>query len=322
MRFPLFADLDSDQKRLYSKSPSDGAILVVGPPGCGKTVVAAHRTVRLSASGKPVVLLMFGKVLSKYTSNFDGYTGDTKIMHAHSFWPSWYKNAFKTQIPKVEKFIFDWREVKNLIRDCKDPRVLSALNWGHLIIDEGQDFEPDMYEALMALVQHPAIPVGERPTLSVFADDNQTITDRNSSIPELMGALNASIENNRLWRLDRNYRNTKEIASFSRYFQVRGSTSANLPERSGGQAPLVFLHKDVDQIYDQVTRYAKNHSGREIGVVVFGTKRDVTSCFNKLKARTEKQGVSCTVQGYVSAHKGKGITEVSDLVFDKPPVIT
>ena len=102
MRFPLFADLDADQKRLYGKSPSDGAILVVGPPGSGKTVVAAHRAVRLSASGRPVTLIMFGKVLRQYTSNFDGFKDNTRVIHYHEFWPNWYQSAFGKQIPKIE----------------------------------------------------------------------------------------------------------------------------------------------------------------------------------------------------------------------------
>ena len=322
MRFPLFADLDADQKRLYGKSPSDGAILVVGPPGSGKTVVAAHRTVRLSASGRPVVLIMFNKVLSQYTSNFDGFKSNTRVMHAHNFWPSWYRSAFGKQIPKIDQFTFDWPQIRSQIRDCKKPSILSELNWGHLIIDEGQDFEPEMYEALMSMVNHPNISEGERPTLSVFADDNQTISDRNSTIPELMEALNTSTHNQRLWRLDKNYRNSLEVAKFSKYFQVRGSTATKLPDRSSGRPPIVFMHTDVEQIYDQIARYTKNNSSKEIGVIVFGNKRDVTRCYNKVKNRIVSQKVNCTIQGYINAMKGKGITEVGDLAFDNPPTIT
>ncbi len=33
MKFPNFSDLDKDQVAVYGKAPTDGALLVIGPPG-------------------------------------------------------------------------------------------------------------------------------------------------------------------------------------------------------------------------------------------------------------------------------------------------
>jgi DNA helicase II / ATP-dependent DNA helicase PcrA len=321
MRFPPFADLDKDQRKIYGSSPSDGSILVVGPPGTGKTVIAAHRTIRLAAKGRPVHLIMFNKVLARYTANFEGYQKNVTIKNGHQFFPNWYKQAFGQSMPKEGQYDLLWEEVRDNIRKCTSKTVMQKLSWGHLVIDEGQDFPQSMYEALMAVVNSPLLEESSKPTLSVFADDNQTITENNSSVPDLIEALNVSVDSKRLWRLDRNYRNSKEIAQLSKYFQVRGSSSVRLPVRESGQLPICVIHPDVDHAYDQVARFVQNNPGREAGVIVFGRKGDVKRAFNKIKFRVEKFGVSCRMQCYVSG-RSSGHSDPGALVFDDPPSLT
>ena len=68
MRLPKFAELDEDQRKIFSESPTDGAMLVVGPPGAGKTVVAIHRAMRLSMENPKEIVnfIMFNKTLKIY----------------------------------------------------------------------------------------------------------------------------------------------------------------------------------------------------------------------------------------------------------------
>jgi len=321
MRFPPFADLDRDQRKIYAESPAAGAMLVTGPPGTGKTVIAMHRALRLSKDKREVTIIMFNKVLSRYTGNFPDMPGNVRVTHMHEWVNKWYRGAFGRRPPTREKFVIDWDEVRRNIQGASQVQ-LGKLNWGHLVVDEGQDFEPAMYRALMALVRNSAIPEGSRPTLTVFADENQTIFPNNSRIVDLIEELNATVSAKRLWRLDRNYRNSLEIARFSKFFQVRGASGVRLPSRETGQPPTVFLHKNVDKPYDQIVRYATNKGSEEVGVIVFGRIGDVVRAYNKILHRANALDLDCRIQAYVSKHSNKSITDPQNLNFDSPPSIT
>ena len=76
MRFPSFTDLDREQRAIYSGAPLGESILVMGPPGTGKTVMAFHRAERLKTmatskkaeTARPRVI-MYNKVLATYSSD-------------------------------------------------------------------------------------------------------------------------------------------------------------------------------------------------------------------------------------------------------------
>ena len=97
MRFPAFAELDRDQRNVYSESPQNGGVLIVGPPGSGKTVLAMHRATRLAKSGN-VILAMFNKTLRQYTANFEGLPNNVQVLHIHDWVKKWYRNGAKTMI--------------------------------------------------------------------------------------------------------------------------------------------------------------------------------------------------------------------------------
>ena len=175
MRFPPFADLDSDQRKIYSESPTHGAILIVGPPGSGKTVVAMHRAFRLSGDKRQVSVIMFNKVLSRYTSNFPDLPDNITITHMHDWIKKWYMSAFGHKHPAIDKYgTPDWDRIRQQIATCS-PSVKEKLHWGHLIIDEGQDFPPSMYACLYQVLKIFKNEKESMPTLTVFADENQTI---------------------------------------------------------------------------------------------------------------------------------------------------
>ena len=72
MRFPSISQLDRDQTAIYQGAPPDGTILIVGPPGTGKSVIAFHRAQYLSKLKREPRVVMFNKVLARYASNRGG----------------------------------------------------------------------------------------------------------------------------------------------------------------------------------------------------------------------------------------------------------
>ncbi|MEH6628628.1 MAG: DUF5710 domain-containing protein [Motiliproteus sp.] len=69
MRMPNSREISDEQEEIYMDAPMDGAVMVAGPPGTGKTVIAFLRAQALNKRNKSATVMMYGKVLRKYTSN-------------------------------------------------------------------------------------------------------------------------------------------------------------------------------------------------------------------------------------------------------------
>jgi len=318
VKFPTFADLDQDQRRVYSESPQDKGVLIVGPPGSGKTVLAMHRATRLSKSGD-VIVGMFNKTLRQYTSNFEGLPKNVKVVHIHEWAKEWYESAFgKGSFPTTygKPWEINWAKIDQNIASATDTQK-SKLHWGHLIIDEGQDFPKKMYVTLMNYLNNQKDPTI---TLSVFADENQTITDVNSTISEIRTEINATARNMRYWRVDKNYRNTKEVAKFARHFQVLGAGTVSLPDHEGIK-PVVFVNKDLNSQIQHIANYCNVQTNKEVGVVVFGANKDVKFVYTAIKATLDSNQSKYHVQTYIGKNTFK-LNDWESLKFDKPPSIT
>ena len=305
MRFPSFVDLDREQRAVYGQAPSDGAILVVGPPGTGKTIMAFHRAEKVKALGQAPHVIMFNNVLQYYTSQRDGVAKDVPSTTMHSWASNWWRRArMGSRLPIVgtNRYDIDWFAILAQVcsLDASDYR-LARLNWDHLIIDEGQDFPEQMYYALGRMISHLS-KFDLHARVTVFADDNQRLQiEKNSSVSNIARHLGIRRKENRLFYLSKNYRNTAEVAKFSRYFQVgfsRGVTS--LPRRRGGKPSIDFFDNDR-VLADFIVRKSKLSPGKQIGVIVNGRSGRVSRIYNQIKSRIQDR--SFLLQWYLS---GKG----------------
>jgi superfamily I DNA/RNA helicase len=304
MRFPSLSDLDREQRRIYGNAPADGAILVVGPPGTGKTVMAFHRAQKLEKLGQEPHVIMFNKVLAKYTSSRSDVAPKVGLSTMHSWAGKWWKRATGSWPPTIagDSWTHDWSEICARALNAFQKGASRRFTWGHLIVDEGQDFPPQMYMTLgIMLKQMEAHGVAAQVT--IFADDNQRLqADRNSRIKDIKNYLFIGGAPDRVFVLKKNFRNTRPIAEFAKHFQVGNESGvAELPDADGEHPQVVFAANDRD-IAEFIARKAKISPGKQVGVIVYGGTTDVKRAYNQVKMRISDLDKPPRLQMYLSGH--------------------
>lgn len=322
MRTPSYEDLSKEQDAICVLAPLDGATLVSGPPGTGKTVVAFYRAESAARKGQSPKLVMFNNVLQRYSGNA---SRNGKVRNGINTWhkwlAAWWREVFHRWFPQVQKFYPDWDkmipEVLALAGNT-EARNRGFQKWGHLIIDEGQDFAPGFYQLASVILTHGKAAGAKDLALTVLADENQRLhTDWNSSIREIEQYLNIAPE--RHYRLTRNYRNTYEIARAAAHFYCGlRSGIPDLPDGRHGNLPRMLCVPNLDASVDAIKRFVMNQSDLEVGVFLPNIKLQ-KKYFNKLTHRLKDvDGVK--VQRYTSEDGEHG--DPTSLEFDRPGMVT
>lgn len=322
MRKPSYEELSKEQDAICVLAPLDAATLITGPPGTGKTVVAFYRAEVAARKRQSPNLVMFNNVLFKYSANA---TKNEKVREGLSTWnkwlAQWWKNVFGSWVPQVAPFCPDWNlmigKVLGLAGDASLKKRAIA-KWGHLIIDEGQDFAVDFYQLARVILDYASASESKDTALTVLADENQRLqTDRNSCLREIEQAL--SIPQDRHYQLKRNYRNTFEIAKVASHFYCGlRSGIPKLPEGRHGNTPRMIRTDDVNASVAFVKKFVTNQSDLEIGVFL-PNKAFQKKYFNKLTYQLKDiKGVK--VQRYTSQDNEHG--DAHKLEFDRPGTVT
>ncbi|WP_431995840.1 AAA family ATPase [Streptomyces griseoflavus] len=176
-----YLDLAPDQRAALDGLPFDGNHLVSGPPGSGKSILAAQRAVMLALAGTPVVLLTYSNLLRQSLAGTVYALGpadrSVRVMTAHRWLAEWYGAS----PPGSEDGWYDWDALHNR---AADPASTAPT----LVVDEGQDLPPEFY--LLCRMLH------ARPT--VFADECQRLTAlhlgyEGDSEPPLLAQVNRAV---------------------------------------------------------------------------------------------------------------------------------
>tara|TARA_Y100001960_G_C14721825_1_gene852819 strand:- start:464 stop:1660 length:1197 start_codon:yes stop_codon:yes gene_type:complete len=274
MRMPNSEDMSEEQMKVYVMAPMTGAILVTGPPGTGKTVIAFQRAKSAFDMQQKVKVVMYNNVLKFFTRNVAEDNFKTSTLHSW-VWGWWKYVCYKPQLPMEsdDRWQHDWNKMFGILnKKQEDGRLqLNRLNWGHLIIDEGQDFPDKMYFFLenVRKIFFQTTKEDKKPAITVFADENQRLGKSNSTIDQIRSALRISPDDTkRNYTLTKNYRNTKQIADLAAFFYAGLPTGIpKLPEKNG-EIPRLVIGKSLDSSIDYILRHIKNRDNEEIGIIV------------------------------------------------------
>jgi len=253
MRLPTYQELSKEQLEIFNL-PLEGAYLVTGPPGSGKTVMALYRAQILDDIGIEPEVIMYNNTLEEYTTDASQeleISGHVNTFHSW-FWngyPEWTGDGYP---PEVEKYVYMWEEILPELIETESTKV------GTLLVDEGQDLPTGFYAALQFIT-------GE---FTIFADENQRMDEEvNSTLDQIREATELDDE----LSLTKNYRNTREIARLAREFYVGLETGKpELPDRRG-EKPVVRSTKSPEEAARFIAEHERTNDHEQIGVLVKNT---------------------------------------------------
>ncbi|MGW3229174.1 DNA helicase [Kitasatospora sp. NPDC001095] len=244
-----YLDLSPAQRTSLDTLPFDGNHLVSGPPGSGKSLLAAQRALMLALTGTPTVILTRSNLLRQTLAPIVVPLGTedhgVRVSTAHAWLAQW----FGGDAPQTDDGWFDWAA-------CYERAASDTGPAPTLVIDEGQDLPVGFYRLCRIL--------GGRTT--VYADECQRLTDTSSTLAEISAALGKCTRHT----LTGNHRNTRQIAALANRFHT-GISDPLLPGRDG---PTPRLHRldGPGAVADLVISLAERHSQRSTGVILSSTR--------------------------------------------------
>ncbi|MFF1867266.1 DNA helicase [Kitasatospora herbaricolor] len=241
-----YLGLTPPQRASLDALPFDGNHLVSGPPGSGKSLLAAQRAVMLALTGTPTVLLTRSNLLRQTLAPIVTALGPedqgVQVATAHSWLEQWYGAG----APRTDDGWYDWPAFyERAAHSGIDPGLF-------LVVDEAQDLPPEFYRLCRILGTH----------TTVYADECQRLTETNSTIAEIAGALGKCARH----ELTGNHRNTRQIAELAAHFHT-GTTPPPLPDREG-LTPSLHRFDRPGAVTELLVALSEGDPRHSIGVIL------------------------------------------------------
>ena len=230
-----FIQLTETQLNLLDLVASNQNILVKGPAGSGKTILASTLAKRFFEEGKKVLFLTFNRILAnniRYNMHLSREENRIEVATYHSI--------CKRKIDIVDP---DWWDVHSKEDDFwtegaafKLDEVLagSPPEFDVLIIDEGQDFHELWFESLERLLKAEG-------SYYVFMDEHQNIFNAFQRIPGNRNFFN--------FPLTENCRNTQKIIGYlQQVVQEKTQINQKMDTPIGDEGRQVVYRNDVEQL--------------------------------------------------------------------------
>ena len=302
LRLPLFEELSAEQQRAF-RLVGDKTILVTGPPGTGKSVIALFRAANVQKLGKDrnPILLTVGKLLTSWTEKAlveacealeaDASRVTVKTMdawfggHPNNPGNSWFYRTFGVAVPRLAPNSpggfppIDWDA--SLAIAAKATHTDQLVD---LIVDEAQDFHKNFWQIILPYCR----------SCTVFCDTNQTLkADANENFTDRDFAALLGIEegDDDHWaKLSINYRNSGNIAkAVNELVPPSPQEVRSLPDSTRpGSKPVLRHFGSFDECIDHIAKVAVNYPQLRHGLLT-SSLRDLGKAMNRLGKLSEKK---------------------------------
>ena len=149
-----------------------------------------------------------------------------------------------------DSYVYSWEKMLEALADGQSTHSVVP----HVVVDEGQDLPREFFRYAS---QHVAN------IMSVFADEDQALADRCTSIEAIKSAtgLGAPLI------LAKNHRNTPEIARLAEHFHSGRLPAAEVARSATGVRPLLVQSPSLKATAKRISHWYSNR-GDNIGVIV------------------------------------------------------
>ncbi len=236
----LLAATDHQQQFLLA-ARSIRRLAVEGCAGSGKSILAADRARLLLRDGEHVLLLCYSKYLADRWRE-DPRLAGVDVATFHELSKRWIESA-GLEWPSHEEH--DSWEAEASLRLAKAQAARPLALWSAVVVDEGQDFQPEWWPLVEGFMEHPS-----EDSFTIFMDSRQNLLHRPKALPPDMPVFHLSIS----------VRNTRAIVA---WIHARtGWELASDPLCPEGEAPRVrpwktpaeqvlFLRQDLQEFARQ-----------------------------------------------------------------------
>ena len=309
--FPSSTDLSDRQKAIYT-ADLDSAMMILGPPGTGKTVLAIHRAMRiLELKEESIGLFMHNNTLKDYTK--DQTSQMSKLKQSVETLKKHIGNRYKL----INRYVSwgDNYELKDFPFDAYTGRYIEfsdsdkqKLFPKYTILDEGQDYPKSFYKLIAKhWIASRTKNFGFYPT--IMADENQRLDpEKNADVKTIESVFGdiAAVESLYSKKvLTENYRNTLPIAKIGSRFFVGINEQAELPVKNGNK-PEFFFFDNYKELAVRVIKYKSTFPNQTIGILFSRdasknmVKRMTRELLRELAARKNELSNNIVIQHYLA----------------------
>ncbi|ATD80525.1 MULTISPECIES: DEAD/DEAH box helicase [Desulfovibrio] len=305
--------LDHAQENL-ARTFGPGKHLVAGPSGCGKTLILAHRAWHLPRVDKKVrriLITCFNLSLVGYIRRLlsrKGVSLGPDGVEVLSFYSLCERILGEPLAHSREQGDYYSLVVQEVLDRLNGSHPLQG-HWDAVMVDEGQDFSPEMAQVMLRLLP----PLG---SMTVVQDTNQCLYRQDGGWEHL------NIEGLRIHRLTRQYRNTRAIARYAARLLDAPPAPEDMAGATGTEPTWLHSSDTRTQVEDVANAVAALvHGGvpmSEIAVLYTHSKADdVENLPQCLLEAIEARGALC-----VWAARDPASKRVFDITTDSVTIST